>query len=47
MSDIAGLGKKSRTKLAKLLRDTKGTISVEQAVGSLGLSPKVATSRDL
>jgi predicted transcriptional regulator of viral defense system len=42
MNTAAGLGKKSRTKLAKLLRDTKGTISVGQAAGSLGLSPKVA-----
>lgn len=42
MNTAAGLGKKSRTKLARLLRDTKGTISVEQAAGSLGLSPKVA-----
>ena len=42
MNTVSGLGKKSRTKLGKLLRDTKGTISVEQATGSLGLSPKVA-----
>jgi len=37
-----GIGKRSRLKLAKLLRDTKGTISVEQATGSLDLSPKKA-----
>jgi predicted transcriptional regulator of viral defense system len=42
MGDPAGLGKDSRAKLAKLLRDTKGTISVKQATESLGLSPKVA-----
>lgn len=42
MSAVAGLGKKSRTKLAKLLRDTQGTISVEQAAGSLGVSQKDA-----
>ncbi len=42
MNAVAGLGKKSRSKLAKLLRDTKGTISVEQATVSLGLPPKVA-----
>jgi len=42
MNTVGGLGKKSRTKLAKLLRDTKGTISIEQAAGSLSLSPKVA-----
>lgn len=42
MNTVAGLSKKSRPKLAKLLRDTKGTISVEQAAGSLSLSPKNA-----
>lgn len=42
MNTIAGLGRKSRTKLAKLLRDTKGTISVDQAANSMNLSPKVA-----
>ncbi len=42
MDSMAGLGKTSRMKLANLLRDTKGTISVEQTTGSLGLPPKVA-----
>jgi predicted transcriptional regulator of viral defense system len=40
MNAGAGLGKQSRSKLSKLLRDTKGTISVEQAVKSLGTSPR-------
>jgi len=42
MNTLAGLGKKSRAKLAKLLRDTKGTISVGQAAESLSLPPKNA-----
>jgi len=42
MNTIAGLSKKSRAKLAKLLRDTKGTIAVAQAAESLALSPKIA-----
>jgi predicted transcriptional regulator of viral defense system len=39
MNAGAGLGKKSRSKLSKLLRDAKGTISIEQAVKSLGTAP--------
>jgi predicted transcriptional regulator of viral defense system len=42
MSAFAGLGKKSRTKLGKLLRDTAGTITVEQAARSLDLPSKTA-----
>ena len=40
MSAGAGIGKKSRSRLAKLLRETKGTVSIEQAAGSLGISAK-------
>jgi len=40
MSDIAGLSKESREKLAKVLRKAVGTISVEQAAASLGVSRK-------
>jgi predicted transcriptional regulator of viral defense system len=42
MNAVAGLGKKSRIKLAKLLRDTTGTITVEQAARSLNLPPEAA-----
>ena len=42
MVTISGLGKKSRIKLAKLLRDTAGTITVEQAARSLDLPPSTA-----
>jgi predicted transcriptional regulator of viral defense system len=42
MNTIAGLGKGSRAKLAKLLRESKGTVSVEQAAGSFKVSPKEA-----
>jgi len=40
MSDIAGLSKESREKLARVLRKAEGTISVEQAAASLGVSRK-------
>jgi predicted transcriptional regulator of viral defense system len=40
MSVVLGLGKESRARLAKLLRETKGTISVEEAAASFGMSPK-------
>jgi predicted transcriptional regulator of viral defense system len=42
MNTVAGLGKGSRPKMAKLLRETKGTVSVEEAATSLGVSPKEA-----
>jgi len=42
MNMIAGIGKDSRVKLAKLLRGAKGAISVEQAAASLGISPQMA-----
>jgi len=42
MTTISGLGKGSRARLVKLLRDTKGTISVKEAVASFGMSPKRA-----
>lgn len=42
MSTIAGLGKNSRVKLAKLLRESKGSISVRQAAAILGVSAKDA-----
>ncbi len=42
MNTVAGLGKKSRTKLANLLREAKGTISVDQAAKSFNLPPKDA-----
>lgn len=40
MKSVWGLGKESRARLAKLLRETKGTISVEEAAASFGMSPK-------
>src|SRR5712692_4407532 len=42
MNTVAGLGRKSRTKLANLLREAKGTISVDQAAKSFNQSPKDA-----
>jgi len=42
MNTAAGLGKDSRTKLAKLLREVKGSVSVQQAAASLGVSAKDA-----
>jgi predicted transcriptional regulator of viral defense system len=39
MNTVAGIGKDSRVKLAKLLREAKGTISVAQAAASLGVPP--------
>ncbi len=42
MSTFAGIGRDSRTKLAKLLREARGTISVQQAAGSLGVPDKEA-----
>jgi predicted transcriptional regulator of viral defense system len=45
MGDIAGLSKESREKLARVLRKARGTISVEQAAASLGLSRKEAAKK--
>ena len=42
MNPVAGIGKDSRAKLAKLLREAKGTISVPEAAVSLGVSAKDA-----
>lgn len=45
MGDIGGLSKESREKLGRVLRKARGTISVEQAAASLGLSTKEAAKK--
>ena len=39
METISGLGKESRNRLAKVVRETKGTVSVRQAADILKLTP--------
>ena len=42
MKTISGLGKESRNRLARVMRETKGTVSVRQAADILQLTPDKA-----